>query len=268
MLLVSCLTLGRRDIQVTRTKSHSECTEDDDDEHVFDLETDYHVTGRPASKKASLKIVQAPHKAQGRAPQSPLKSPSAKYSAFQQSTSFAREQYIRVNCKFFVLKGTDCSDVAADPNTIASWDVVEYLQIQVHDEPVCPICLGPPLAPKMTKCGHIYCWSDLASPLVVPVSRVCRVCILQHLATSDKTWHNCPLCDDFVYEKDLRSVDFLHLQQQPQPGASFRFALLKRDKASTYPVVVVEYPSFKAARHPSIFEVCMTFLSLLLIIIS
>ncbi|KWU42574.1 hypothetical protein RHOSPDRAFT_21023, partial [Rhodotorula sp. JG-1b] len=58
--------------------------------------------------------------------------------------------------------------------------------------PACPICLSEPVAPRMTKCGHVYCYP----------------CILHYLALAEsgnKT-RQCPICHDSVHSKDLKSV--------------------------------------------------------------
>ncbi|KAF7967129.1 hypothetical protein HWV62_35726 [Athelia sp. TMB] len=55
----------------------------------------------------------------------------------------------------------------------------------------CPICLSPPVAPRMTKCGHVFCFP----------------CILHYLNTSDSLkWVRCPICHDSVNERQLKSV--------------------------------------------------------------
>ncbi|KAL0068544.1 hypothetical protein AAF712_004259 [Marasmius tenuissimus] len=54
----------------------------------------------------------------------------------------------------------------------------------------CPICLSPPTAPRMTKCGHIYCFP----------------CILHYLGTSENKWARCPICFDSVTSAQLKSV--------------------------------------------------------------
>lgn len=58
----------------------------------------------------------------------------------------------------------------------------------IGEGPKCPICLGAPVAAKMTKCGHIYCWS----------------CILHYLALSDNASRPCPICYESVGSKDLK----------------------------------------------------------------
>ena len=44
------------------------------------------------------------------------------------------------------------------------------------------------IAAKMTRCGHIYCWS----------------CMLHYLSLSEHTWHKCPICYEDIYAKDLK----------------------------------------------------------------
>ncbi|KAJ9119677.1 hypothetical protein QFC22_003387 [Naganishia vaughanmartiniae] len=55
----------------------------------------------------------------------------------------------------------------------------------------CPICLGHPIAPRMTKCGHIFCFP----------------CILHYFQLSDipKT-AKCPICGDIIQERMLKAV--------------------------------------------------------------
>ncbi|KER22777.1 hypothetical protein T265_09183 [Opisthorchis viverrini] len=44
-----------------------------------------------------------------------------------------------------------------DLEVFSSWDLIAQVVCLV-DEPVCcPICLYPPIAPRMERCGHIYC---------------------------------------------------------------------------------------------------------------
>lgn len=52
----------------------------------------------------------------------------------------------------------------------------------------CPICLGAPVAAKITKCGHIYCWA----------------CMLHYLALSDLSSRPCPICYEPVAGNDLK----------------------------------------------------------------
>ena len=44
------------------------------------------------------------------------------------------------------------------------------------------------LPAKITRCGHIYCWT----------------CVLHYLALGEKTWRKCPICYEAVHQKDLK----------------------------------------------------------------
>jgi hypothetical protein len=64
------------------------------------------------------------------------------------------------------------------------------------EEVQCPICLenlSLMITPRITKCGHIYCWP----------------CLLQYLAydKEERNWKRCPLCYDPVYKHDLRNIN-------------------------------------------------------------
>ncbi|KAG6897955.1 hypothetical protein C0992_008345 [Termitomyces sp. T32_za158] len=59
-----------------------------------------------------------------------------------------------------------------------------------QDNTHCPICLSAPTAPRMSKCGHIFCFP----------------CILHYLGTSDNKWVRCPICFDSVNERQLKAV--------------------------------------------------------------
>ena len=58
----------------------------------------------------------------------------------------------------------------------------------------CPICMehiNDMICPRITKCGHVFCWP----------------CILQYLEfEKEHNWKRCPLCFDPVYKLDLKNV--------------------------------------------------------------
>lgn len=76
------------------------------------------------------------------------------------------------------------------PDIMVDWDKIEEVIVRGSEDPQCPICLYAPVAGKMTKCGHIYCWP----------------CILHYLAVCEKERRNCPICFDPIQAKDLRSA--------------------------------------------------------------
>lgn len=108
------------------------------------------------------------------------------------SHKFSKQQFLQANCQFVVLSGHDYSIHKADPDWPVEWDCIEEIGFKqiASTQTICPICLEPPVAAKITHCGHIYCWT----------------CILHYLSLSDEKCRQCPICFDFVYERDLRSV--------------------------------------------------------------
>ncbi|XP_075071139.1 E3 ubiquitin-protein ligase RNF10 isoform X2 [Mixophyes fleayi] len=103
---------------------------------------------------------------------------------------FNKELFLQANCQFVVSDDHDYSVHFTDPDTLVSWDLVEQVRICSHEVPSCPICLYPPVAAKITRCGHIYCWP----------------CILHYLSLSEKDWSRCPICYSSIMKKDLKSV--------------------------------------------------------------
>lgn len=105
---------------------------------------------------------------------------------------FSKQQFLQANCQFVALDGHDYSVHKADPDWPVDWEYIEEIGFKhtASTQTTCPICLEPPIAAKITRCGHIYCWT----------------CMLHYLSLSDEKCRQCPICFEFVYEKDLRSV--------------------------------------------------------------
>ena len=80
---------------------------------------------------------------------------------------------------------------------------------------VCPICLDALqeiVAPRVTKCGHIFCWP----------------CLVRYLTYEQKqNWKKCPLCADPIMKKDVRRVRIT-----PAPS-ELTFQLMVRNKHNT-----------------------------------
>lgn len=78
--------------------------------------------------------------------------------------------------------------------------------------PSCPICLSEPVAPRMTKCGHIFCESChllSQSHNLTYFTIAGYPCVLHYLELSDQTGQkcrSCPICYDTVFGRELKSV--------------------------------------------------------------
>uniref|UniRef100_T1GN25 E3 ubiquitin-protein ligase RNF10 n=1 Tax=Megaselia scalaris TaxID=36166 RepID=T1GN25_MEGSC len=109
-------------------------------------------------------------------------------------------------------------------DTLIDWNLIEQINIQTTEEQQCPICLFPPIAAKLTRCGHVYCWP----------------CILHYLALSDKTWRKCPICYEAVHSLDLKSTAIIQ-KSNFNVGNEISFQLMRRKKGS----IVVEKANTK-----------------------
>lgn len=136
---------------------------------------------------------------------------------------FNKELFLQANCQFVVSDDQDYSVHFTDPDTLVSWDLVEQVRIFSHEVPSCPICLYPPIAAKITRCGHIYCWA----------------CILHYLSLSEKDWSRCPICYSSIIKKDLKSVV---ATERPlySVGDTITMQLMRREKG-----VLVAMPKSK-----------------------
>lgn len=128
---------------------------------------------------------------------------------------YNKEQFLQANCQFVVKSSGDYKMYMNNPDALVDWDMIEQVNIQVGEFPSCPICLFPPVAAKMTRCGHIYCWS----------------CVLHYLALSEKTWGKCPICYEAIHQRDLKSVVAI-AHNQFNTNETITFKLMKKLRGS------------------------------------
>lgn len=130
------------------------------------------------------------------------------------------------SCQFVVKSNGDYAPYAISPDLLVEWSKIE----QIHmfgstEEPQCPICLYHPVAAKMTRCGHVYCWP----------------CILHYLALSDKkSWRKCPICYEAVHIGDLKSaVSKPHHNYKCDENVTFRLMYRNKDSMQAMPAVEI-----------------------------
>lgn len=159
---------------------------------------------------------------------------------------YRKEQYLQANCQFIVKEDVkyDYKPFTISPDTLVEWDQVVKVLISSCEEIQCPICLYPPKAAKMTKCGHIYCFS----------------CMLHYLSLSDKTWRKCPICYESVYLNDLKSTTSKHNHTTYKVGDIISMELMKREKGSLFvnraneTNSIVAFPSYTDIKDSSTFS--------------
>ncbi|CAG0921104.1 unnamed protein product [Notodromas monacha] len=128
---------------------------------------------------------------------------------------YNKELYLQATCQFIVKQTGDYTIHSVDPDHPVEWDLIEQVRLNSPQVPSCPICLYPPTAGKIAKCGHVFCYS----------------CILHYLALSDKPWRKCPICYDPVDRNTLRSLTAVGLKEY-NVGDEICLRLLRREKNS------------------------------------
>jgi len=131
---------------------------------------------------------------------------------------YNKERYIHANFRFLVSDSENYQANLRDPDLVVDWDLVEQVMISTSQEQSCPICLMEPTAPRITKCGHVFCFT----------------CILHYLALGEKSWRRCPICYDAVSAKDLRSAKIIKVVPYSE-GDVIKMKLMKREKGSYVP---------------------------------
>lgn len=129
---------------------------------------------------------------------------------------YNKEQFLQANCQFVVRQNGDYTIHATNPDTLVEWHLIEQVRIFDNEVPSCPICLFPPKAAKITRCGHSYCWP----------------CMLHYLSVSDETSVNCPICYARVRERDLKSVVALQANRF-EIGQEITMKLMKKSRGLT-----------------------------------
>ncbi|XP_022917752.2 E3 ubiquitin-protein ligase RNF10 [Onthophagus taurus] len=126
---------------------------------------------------------------------------------------YSKEQFLQANCQFIVKSSADYRQHMSNADILVDWDLIE--QINVSGSFECPICLYPPVATKITRCGHVYCWS----------------CMLHYLSLTDKSSRQCPICFEYVQKKDLKSASIIP-QIHYKVNDTITFKLMKRQRGS------------------------------------
>jgi hypothetical protein len=105
---------------------------------------------------------------------------------------------------------------------------VEYIQ----RFPRCPICLEqPPLCPRVTTCGHVFCYTCLMRYLSYAEEH--------HLQKdSGKVVKKCPVCSELISLDTCKSVEW-RVNREIRAGQILNFDLIKRMKGSVIPVKAI-----------------------------
>src|SRR5271156_1730758 len=140
-----------------------------------------------------------------------------------------KARYVHANYRFIVRADREYHAQTVDADVYVGWDsVLQILASAETQSTSCPICLSTPVAPRMAKCGHIFC---------LP-------CLIRYMHSADDSnsvpekrarWKKCPICEDSVYISETRPVRWFVGQQASmlQEGDDVLLKLLARDPGST-----------------------------------
>lgn len=149
---------------------------------------------------------------------------------------YNKEQFLQANCQFVVTSSGDYSVHLADPDIPVNWSLIEQVVLKTTASvPSCPICLYPPKAAKISRCGHVFCWP----------------CILHYLALSDEKWRKCPICFEAIHKADLKSV-ISNAWQEFQVNDTIELSLMRRERNSLFALPVEKYYKAIDEKHPGL----------------
>lgn len=138
-------------------------------------------------------------------------------------------RYIHANYRFIVDPRGDYHVQAEDADVHLDWNnVLQIIASSKTQEASCPICLGEPTAPRMAKCGHIFC---------LP-------CLIRYMHSDDGNgpppekrarWKKCPICWDSIYISETRPVRWYIGQESdpPREGGDIVLRLVRRRPGQT-----------------------------------
>ncbi|KAF2679414.1 hypothetical protein K458DRAFT_490527 [Lentithecium fluviatile CBS 122367] len=139
-----------------------------------------------------------------------------------------KARYVHANYRFVVDPRGDYRAQSVDADIHLDWNnVLQILASSQSQDASCPICLGTPVAPRMAKCGHIFC---------LP-------CLIRYMQSEDEgklpekraRSKKCPLCWDTIYISETRPVRWYMGQEgePPREGGDVVLRLVVRSAGST-----------------------------------
>ena len=138
-------------------------------------------------------------------------------------------RYVHANYRFIVNPNGDYRAQAVDADVHLDWASVLQILVSAQSQLTnCPICLSTPVAPRMAKCGHIFC---------LP-------CLIRYMHSADDTtpipekrprWKKCPICWDSIYISETRPVRWFTGQEgeRPQESEDVVLRLITRQPGNT-----------------------------------
>ncbi|KAL4804821.1 hypothetical protein BDV18DRAFT_28049 [Aspergillus unguis] len=140
-----------------------------------------------------------------------------------------KARYVHANYRFIVAPNRVYHAQAANADVHLDWDSILQILVSAQTQSSsCPICLSTPVAPRMARCGHIFC---------LP-------CLIRFMHSTDDEspvpekkarWKKCPICYDSIYLSETRPVRWFSGQEGilPFESGDVVLRLVKREPRST-----------------------------------
>ncbi|KAF4121025.1 Zinc finger, C3HC4 type (RING finger) [Geosmithia morbida] len=142
-----------------------------------------------------------------------------------------KARYVDANYRFVVSPDVSYAQQASNTDMHLDWNnVLQVIASSTSQVTSCPICLSEPVAPRMAKCGHIFCLPCIIRFMNSSASEEDHV-----KPGKGPKWKKCPICEDTIYLHDIRPVRFYAGQESPLPraGDDVVLRLMARNAHST-----------------------------------
>lgn len=136
---------------------------------------------------------------------------------------------MHANYRFIVAPNRNYHAQAANADVHLDWNAVLQVLVSAQTQAAsCPICLSTPVAPRMARCGHIFCLPCLIRYMHATDER-------QPAPEKKARWKTCPICWDSVYISETRPVRWFRGQEGDLPieGGDVVLRLVKREPGCT-----------------------------------
>ncbi|KAF3008042.1 hypothetical protein E8E14_004997 [Neopestalotiopsis sp. 37M] len=140
-----------------------------------------------------------------------------------------KAKFVHANYRFVVDPQGEYVAQANDADKPLDWNSVQQIIASTESQSTsCPICLSDPVAPRMARCGHIFCL-----PCMIRFMNSTN----DDEASSRKEtrFKKCPICEDSFKIAETRPVRFYAGQESPlpAPGHDVVLRLMVRESTST-----------------------------------
>ncbi|KAI2788433.1 hypothetical protein POX_e06449 [Penicillium oxalicum] len=142
-----------------------------------------------------------------------------------------KARYVHANYRFIVSPEQNYHAQAANADVHLDWASVLQVLVSAQTQAAsCPICLSTPVAPRMARCGHIFCL-----PCLIRYMHASDDEKTHHVPEKKPRWKKCPICWDSIYASETRPVRWFRGQEGDLPveGGDVVLRLVKREPGST-----------------------------------